>query len=285
MKENLTIAVASGKGGTGKTTIATNLSNALKDKLRVQLIDCDVEEPNSHLFINPSFDEQEDVKILVPEIDADKCKKCGICTEFCQFNAITRMGDQIMTFPELCHGCGGCTYLCPEDAIREVGKTIGRIEKGKANNIEFIHGKLEIGTPLAPPIIKRLKMDIDQDSLTIIDAPPGTSCPVVVTLYDVDFVLLVTEPTLYGLHDLELMVKVVEKLDIPYGVIINRADMGRDNVQQFCQENNIPIMMEVPFKREYAGYYAKGDLIGEHDLQFKEELGQIYQQIIRGLKR
>lgn len=281
MNTSLTIAVASGKGGTGKTTIATNLAFALCQSEQVQLLDCDVEEPNDHLFLHPSFTQREDVAIAVPMIDKSRCIVCGRCRDFCMFNAITRIGDQMMAFPELCHGCGGCRFICPSHAITEGQRVIGAIEMGTVQQMAFAHGRSKVGNALTPPIIRRVKEKIAKERVTILDAPPGTSCPVVTTLDGADFVILVTEPTPFGLHDLRLAVEVVRKMEIPFGVVINRADLGNAGVESYCQQEAIPILLTIGFKREYAATYAKGLLIAEKDPTLARELREMFHAIQR----
>jgi len=196
------IAIASGKGGTGKTLVATSLALSLKDKERVQLLDCDVEEPNDHVLLKPTITHSELVVIPVPEVDEGKCTYCGKCAEVCAFNAIAVLGEHVLVFPELCHGCGACSYLCPEGAISEKAKEIGVVESGNSDGIAFAHGKLAIGEAMSVPVIRRVKEDARHQDTVIIDVPPGTSCPVVESIKDSDFCLLVTEPTPFGLNDL-----------------------------------------------------------------------------------
>lgn len=282
MQNDLTIAIASGKGGTGKTTVATNLAYAIKDQIHLQLIDCDVEEPNSHLFLQPVFQNREQVTIPVPTVDQNQCITCGKCRDLCVYNAITLIGENVLVFPELCHGCGGCSYICPVQAIGEEAREIGEIAEGEVVGIDFLHGRSKIGNPLTPPIIKELKKKIANDRVTILDAPPGTSCPVVATLIDVDYVILVTEPTPFGLHDLHLTVEVVRQLEIPFGVIINRFGLGYNEVERYCQNEDIPILMKIPFRREYASWYAQGKIIVEQDHQLAERFRQVFQEIVRG---
>ncbi len=281
MKSNIKIAIASGKGGTGKTTIATNLAYSIKDLYPVQLIDCDVEEPNSHLFFHPSFHNKEEVGVMVPVVDKERCITCGKCANLCVYNAITLIGEKILVFPELCHGCGGCSFICPVNAIREEKRGVGWIEEGEALSIDFKHGKLNVGNPLAPPIIKELKDKISDEKVTILDAPPGTSCPVVSTLTAVDYVVLVTEPTPFGFHDLKLAVEVVRKLQIPFGVVINRADLGEAKVEEYCTVEKIPILMKIPIKREYAACYARGNMLTEEFSDLKEEFNKLFVEIVR----
>ena len=253
------ISIASGKGGTGKTTVATNLARAVDGD--VALLDCDVEEPNSHLFLKPVVDSTRDFDVDIPEVDLDKCTYCGQCAEICQFKALAVLPDTVLTFPELCHSCGGCIEVCPEEALRRGKRNIGVVEEGHTNNIRFVHGRIRIGEAMAPPLITAVKSHIQPDRLTIIDAPPGTSCPVIAAMRDTDFVLMVTEPTPFGLHDLKLAVEAVKILGIPCGLIINRADLGTDETERYAQSENIPILMRIPFERRIAEAYSRGELI------------------------
>ena len=265
------ISVASGKGGTGKTTIATNLAVSLEKGIK--FLDCDVEEPNAHLFLRPNIDYSEIVTVPVPEIDLGKCDFCGKCAEFCQFNAISVMGKNILTFPELCHGCGGCSLICPKEAISERPREIGILEHGFSGEIEFVHGRLKIREVMAVPLIERVKKHIDAEKTVIIDAPPGTSCPVIATIKNSDFVVLVTEPTPFGLHDLRLAVGVARVLRLPMGIVINRADLGDKGVFEYCEKEGIPILMTIPFEREIAESYARGELLAKKDIWKDRFLG------------
>ncbi|MBN2418572.1 MAG: ATP-binding protein [Deltaproteobacteria bacterium] len=271
------ISIASGKGGTGKTTIATNLSASLKSG--VKLLDCDVEEPNAHLFIKPVIESAETVKIPVPKIDEEKCTLCGKCCEICQFKAIVRIADTILPFIELCHSCGGCFRVCPENAISEDYRELGKVEKGHINGIEFVHGRLRIGEAMSPPLIKKVRDNADEDGITIIDAPPGTSCPVIAAMKNTDFVLLVTEPTPFGLHDLKLAAGAVKLLNIPCGIVINRSDLGDNKVKEFAEEENIPILMEIPFDRKIAESYSRGELVVEKLPEWKDKFIKLYNDI------
>jgi MinD superfamily P-loop ATPase len=273
------ISIASGKGGTGKTTVATNLAVSIGSG--VQLLDCDVEEPNAHLFLNPTFDETLVITASVPEVDKDRCSLCGKCDEICQFKSIVRIGDTILTFPELCHSCGGCMAVCPEGAITESTRELGIIQKGFSNGIEFIHGKLRVGEAMSPPLIRKVRSFTRPDKLTIIDAPPGTSCPVIAAMKDTDFVLLVTEPTPFGLHDLELAVEAVKILDIPCGLIINRSDMGDNKVREYAAEGGLPILMEIPFDKRIAAAYSRGEMIVKVMPEWKEKFLDLFQHIKR----
>jgi len=288
------ISVASGKGGTGKTTIAVNLALALaKDrKKNVQFLDCDVEEPNAHLFLKPVIANSESVEIPVPKINDQKCNYCGKCAEVCVFNAIAVTKNKVLVFPGLCHGCGACTLFCPEKAITEEGNEVGVLEEGKAGFINFTHGRLNIGEPMAPPIIRRIKKKIKKDYnderdknianryITIIDAPPGTSCPVIESIKDSDFTILVTEPTPFGLHDLILAVEVLRKLKIPYGVVLNKCDIGDHKVEEYCKKNNIHILLSIPLDKEIAVAYSKGIPIVKIKSSYEQEFIQLSKKII-----
>jgi len=272
------ISIASGKGGTGKTTVATNLAMAIGSD--VQLLDCDVEEPNSHLFINPVFEKTITVTTPVPEVDEKKCNLCGKCDEICQFKAIIVIADiTVMTFPELCHSCGGCEMVCPENAIKETNRELGIIQKGYRNGIEFVHGKLRVGEAMSPPLIVKVRSFTKPDKFTIIDAPPGTSCPVIASMKNTDFILLVTEPTPFGLHDLKLAVGAVKMLNIPCGLVINRSDVGDNKVKDFAKKEDVPVLLEIPFDRNIAEAYSRGDMIVEKLPGFKETFLTLYNDI------
>jgi MinD superfamily P-loop ATPase len=251
------ISIASGKGGTGKTTVAVNLALSLP-KGTVQLIDCDVEEPNSHLFLSPSIHRVTSVGIPVPRVDESKCTFCGKCAKVCEYHAIAVILKNVLVFDELCHGCGACSYLCPEKAIFEVERELGVVQEGKADGIRFANGVLNVGEPMASPLIRRVKEEIQKDKIVILDAPPGTACPVIETVKGSDFCLLVTEPTPFGLNDLELAVGMLEKLEIPVGVVINKSDIGDRKVWDYCQSKQISVLMEIPMDREIAKAYSKG---------------------------
>jgi len=271
------IAVASGKGGTGKTTIATSLALSLGD---VQFLDCDVEEPNAHIFLKPRITEKIPVGIPVPEVDESTCTYCRKCAEVCEFNAIVVIKKKVLVFPELCHGCGGCSYLCPEGAIREVERSIGVVEKGTSGRIDFVHGVLNVGEPMAPPLIRQVKRCItDNARQVIIDASPGTSCPVVEAVKGSDVCVLVTEPTPFGLNDLTLAVEMLKKLTIPCGVVINCADIGDEEVEHYCEREGIPVLMTIPWDRRIAEAYSRGTPLVEAFPEYRNRFSQLYKNI------
>jgi len=252
------ISVASGKGGTGKTLVATSLALSLRGRAKVQLLDCDVEEPNDHIFLHAAINQSQPVFLPIPKIDETKCTYCGKCAEVCAYNAIAVIKKKVLVFPELCHGCGACSYLCPESAISEEGKQIGVVETGSSVGVDFIQGKLAVGEIAAPFVIREVKNHIDPAGIVIMDVPPGTSCPVVEAVKDSDFCLLVTEPTPFGLNDLSLAVEVVRKLGITCGVVINRVGVGNEKVERYCNEQGIPILLRIPLDRRIAVFYSKG---------------------------
>jgi MinD superfamily P-loop ATPase len=271
------ISIASGKGGTGKTTVATNLAVSIGSD--VQLLDCDVEEPNAHLFIDPVIELNKKVYTPVPQIDEEKCNFCKKCAEICRFKAIAVIKETVLTFPELCHSCGGCVEVCQEKAITETGRELGVIEIGHRNSLAFAHGRLRVGEAMSPPLIREVRSHTRSDRLTIIDAPPGTSCPVIAAMKGADFVLMVTEPTPFGLHDLKLAVEAVKLLEIPRGLVINRSDIGDDGVRTYAKMENLPILMEIPFDRRIAEVYSRGKLIVEEMPEWEERFKKLYLHI------
>jgi len=308
------IAIASGKGGTGKTTIAVNLALSIvadmqgnvdstdpsplrqaqgrlgsgrsSPRLRsgqagqgLLFLDCDVEEPNAHLFLKPTIERREEVGILIPEVDYDKCTFCGRCAEVCAYHALAVVKRNVLVFPELCHGCGSCSLNCPEEAIHEVLNVTGVIEEGRTGNIRFAHGILNIGEAMAVPVIRELKKRIREnaDRVVILDASPGTSCPVVETMRGADFVLMVTEPTPFGLHDLRLAVEVArDELGLPVGVVINRDGVGDQGVEDYCAAEDIPILMRIPLDRHIAEAYSEGTPLVEALPEYRAKFTQLY---------
>ena len=270
------IAVASGKGGTGKTTLSAALAEAAQTE--VTLLDCDVEEPNAHIFIKAQDKKREPVSLGVPVIDNGKCTLCGKCGEICEFNAIAVLKSEVLIFEELCHSCGGCSLVCPEGAVSEKPNDIGAVFTGKTGNITLIEGALDVGRSLSPPIIRAVKKHILPDKLNIIDCPPGTACPAVTSMNGADYIVLVTEATPFGLHDLKLSVDVVRELHSPYGVIINRADTGDGGVHSYCESEGIDILMEIPENMEIAKAYSRGETLLSALPQMKDELRAVLAQ-------
>jgi MinD superfamily P-loop ATPase len=252
------ISVASGKGGTGKTLVATSLALSLIDKHKIQLLDCDVEEPNANILLHLALNRDQQVYVPIPKVDETKCTYCGKCAEICAYNALAVIKKKVLVFPELCHGCGACSYLCPESAITEEGREVGVVERGDSGNLELIQGKINVGEAMAPPVIREVKKYIEPANIVIIDVPPGTSCPVVEAVEGSDFCLLVTEPTPFGLNDLILAVEVVRKLGISCGVVVNRVGIGGDEVEQYCRREGIPVLSRIPLDRNIARLYSEG---------------------------
>ena len=281
--KTFSIAVASGKGGTGKTTVAVNLAAVLAQQGEaVQYLDCDVEEPNGHIFLKPEIARSEEVGIPVPVIDKSKCTGCGKCAEACEYNAIAILKTALV-FPELCHGCGGCRFVCSAGAIQERPRTIGVVETGRAGKIAFGQGRLNVGEPMSPPLIRAVKRARAEGTITIYDAPPGTSCPVVATVRDADYVVLVTEPTPFGLNDLRLAVDLMRQLKRDIGVVINRADIGNDAVRAFCKAEHIPLLAEIPDDRRVAEAYSRGEMAGNSVPAFHTALSHLISQITNEL--
>jgi MinD superfamily P-loop ATPase len=255
------LAIASGKGGTGKTTVSVNLARMSGSD--VLLLDCDVEEPNDHLFLQGVPGEPVPVNTPVPRVDESLCNGCGECGRVCEYHAIVSFGTKPLVFTEMCHGCGGCTLVCPTKAISEVGVRIGVVETIPAGNVTLVKGTLDVGSAMAPPLVRAVKSHLRTGVPTILDAPPGTSCPVIATLQGADVIVLVTEPTPFGLHDLKLAIDMVRELHIPFGVAVNRVGIGDDRVHVFCKEQDIPILLEIPDDRRIAEAYSRGNLIVE----------------------
>lgn len=275
------IAIASGKGGTGKTTVATNLARVLARTRPVQYVDCDVEEPNGHLFLHPEITISQPAGILVPDVDQERCMQCGACSKLCQYHAIACLGATTLVFPELCHGCGGCARVCPAQAIDEVERSSGVVEAGTTQGIAFLHGRINVGETMSPPLIRAVLQRIDPTMIAFIDAPPGTSCLVLAAIRGADVVLLVTEPTAFGLHDLTLAVEMVRALTLPVGIIINRADMGDDRVERYCATEALPVLGRLPHDRRVAEAYARGVLA----VDAAPEMAAVYQTLADAILR
>lgn len=272
------IAVASGKGGTGKTSIAVNMAFSIVD---VQLLDCDVEEPNAHLLLHPKISHEEPVYTLIPNLNEELCDHCGKCATFCQYNAIFASSEKVLIFPELCHGCGGCILVCPKKAITEGKHRIGTLKRGFVGNSELVYGELEVSEPMAVPLIREVKKHIDNSRNVILDAPPGTSCPMIETVKGSDFCILVTEPTPFGLHDLKITVQVLRDMEIPLGVVVNRAGIGDKKVYEYCKEANIPILLEIPYHRRIAELYSKGVPFSQEMPEWKEKFRTLFKEARR----
>ena len=273
------IAVASGKGGTGKTLVATSLAVSICEQEAVTFLDCDVEEPDAALLLKPEITCRQGVTIPVPVIDEEACTRCGRCAEVCAFHAIAVLGDHVLTFPELCHGCGACTYFCPERAITEQGRACGVIECGMAHDMEFVNGRLTVGEAMAPPVIRAVKARPHHGESVIIDAPPGTSCPVVESIRGTDFCLLVTEPTPFGLNDLQLAVSLVRLMGLPAGVIINRAGWNDDIIGDYCAEEDLPVLATIPLDREIARLYSEGTTLAATVDGWKRRFRDVFSDI------
>lgn len=274
------IAIASGKGGTGKTTIATNLAYSIARMGKVvQYLDCDVEEPNGHIFLKPDIRETLNATISVPEVDNKLCNGCDKCSELCQYSAIICLKDTVMTFQQLCHSCGGCKLVCPTGAISENHKPIGFIDLGSADSIKFVQGRLNVGNVRSPTLIKKVKERAANDGLVIIDAPPGTSCPVIKAIKGADFCLLVTEPTPFGLNDLKLAVGMVRELNLPFAVIVNHSNLGDEQVYQYCDKESIEVILEIPDDRRIAEAYSTGSMIVEALPEYRNDFLLLYENI------
>lgn len=268
--------MASGKGGTGKTTVAVNLALAIED---VQFLDCDVEGANAHLFLRPRIESVRPVGVPSPRIDPDKCTGCGKCSDVCRFNALLRIKKRIKTVPSLCHGCGGCELVCPTGALTLEPRRIGSISEGAAGPIAFAHGELDVGQALSVPIIRELKALAGKRSHTVIDCPPGTSCPVVETVQGCDRCLMVTEPTPFGLHDLKIMAKVLDRMCIRSGVIINRDRGPYGPLEDFCRRSGIPVLMRIPFDRRIAELYSRGEPLVDNLPGFRERMALLFDEV------
>ncbi|XHH09524.1 MAG: ATP-binding protein [Candidatus Bathyarchaeia archaeon] len=272
------ITVASGKGGTGKTSVAVNLAFSIGN---CQVLDCDVEEPNAHLLLHTKISKTEPVYALNVKIDKTLCRQCGACTKFCRFNALFCSYKGVLVFPELCHGCGGCIRVCPEKAISEEKYKVGTLNFAQTGDIELVYGELEVGKPMAGPVIKEVKKQAAIDKTVIVDSPPGASCSFVETVRNTDYCILVTEPTPFGLHDLKITVEVLKKIGIPFGVVVNRAGIGDRAVYDYCQKETIPILLEIPYERKIAELYSKGIPFSVEMPEWKTSFQNLFSQVRR----
>jgi len=274
------VAVLSGKGGTGKTTVSTNLATINRN---IVFIDADVEEPNGSIFLKPEVFEEEKIYVEYPLVDLEKCNLCGKCGDFCKFNAIIPAKNSVLVFKESCHSCGGCEMVCKADAIKYEKREIGKIIKGKTifgNHMEY--GLLNIGELSGVKIIKTLKNNSKNSELVIIDSPPGTSCATVAAVEDSDFAIIVTEPTPFGVSDMKMVVEMLREMKISFGVFVNKSGLGDDEVYDYCREENIEILGEIPFDKSIASYYSKGEVFSEHMPLYKVNFENVLKRIMGG---
>ncbi len=275
------IAVASGKGGTGKTTVAVSLALATG----ARYVDCDVEEPNGHLFLDFRPADARPVNNRIPTVDESKCTHCHECSRACAFHALAVLPDRVLVFPELCHGCGLCSYVCPEGAIAEQDHAVGTVERGRGRGLDVVQGRLDIGEPMAVPVIRAVKEIVSTEGDAILDAPPGTSCPVVQSVLGCDYCLLVTEPTPFGLHDLKLAAAMVEELGIEYGVVLNRDGIGDGETEAWCADRGIPVVMRIPFERGIAEAYARGEPLVVARPEYREKFRALHRSVMERVGR
>ncbi len=277
------IAVASGKGGTGKTTVAVNLALSIPDR-PLYYFDCDVEEPNAHIFLKPEFKKSEPLGIMVPKVDFTRCDYCGMCADACEYSAILVARQKLMVFEELCHGCYACQIVCKphKDAITMVLRETATLEEGPARDgIYLVHAKLHLGEPMPTPVIAQLKKRIPDEGIAIIDSPPGNSDSMVEAVIDADFVILATEPTPFGLHDLKIAVDTLRRMDLPMGIVVNRSDLGTRDLWEYAEKENIPILLEIPFRREIAEAYSNGVPIIDVLPEYKEKFANMFNNITK----
>lgn len=280
LPEDMRIAIASGKGGTGKTTVSTSLAVASTRRgLSVAYVDCDVEEPNGHLFLKPQITSTRTIGRLHPRVDYAKCTHCGYCGEICQYSAIVCIGENVLVYPELCHSCGGCALVCRPGAIAEVMGEIGRVESGVAGSIHFAQGTLNVREAMGTPLIRHVKCEPESEDVIILDCPPGTSCPVIESVRGTDIVLLVTEPTPFGLNDLNLAVEMVQSLRLPLAVVINRVGIGDQKTQNYCESKSIAIWAEIPDDRRVAEAYSRGDMPYESVPEFRAAIDSVLDHV------
>jgi len=274
------IGIASGKGGTGKTTVATNLALvASRNGKNVVYVDCDVEEPNGHIFLKPQITERKTVQVLVPEVDQEKCVLCGKCAEICQYNSLAVIGEKVLVYPELCHSCGGCWLVCPVEAITRTGRVVGVVETGISRSIHFVHGMLNVGEAMSPPVIKSVKDEVPESDFVFIDSPPGASCPVVESIRDCDYVILVTEPTPFGLNDFQIAIDTVRALSLPFGAVINRSGLDGGGLEAYCRQQGIEVLVKIPDDRRIAETYSRGEMICDALPQYSATFEKILERL------
>ena len=275
--KDIKVVVASGKGGTGKTFVSVNLASVFEEE--VNLIDCDVEEPDTHLFLNPNWENEENVYVYVPEFNEEKCSLCGMCKDICKFNAILLFPKKPIVFEDLCHGCGACKIICPRDAITEKKKVIGKIRIGRKDNIKTVQGILEIGEARPSPVVLDAIKRADSSKPVIIDSSPGASCPAVSSLKDSDYAILVTEPTPFGLHDLDIVIDVIRELQVPFGVVINRSGIGKMDIKGHLKNRGIEIIAEIPFRMDLAKILAQGKIAVDELLDIRKIFVELKEKV------
>jgi MinD superfamily P-loop ATPase len=272
------VTVASGKGGTGKTSVAVNMAISIGN---CQVLDCDVEEPNAHILLHPETSKSTPVYASTVKANPTLCNHCGLCAKFCRYNALFCTFKDVMVFSDLCHGCGGCITICPQKAISEENYKVGTLNFCQAGDIELVYGELEVGKPMAGPVIKAVKKQAAKNQTVIIDAPPGASCSFVETVRNTGFCVLVTEPTPFGLHDLKITVEVLRKMHVPFGVVVNRAGIGDREVYGYCSQENIPVLLEIPYDRKIAELYSKGIPFSSEMPHWKSSFQNLFNEIRR----
>jgi len=278
-----TVAVASGKGGTGKTTVAVNLAwtAARRKGRRTAYADADTEAPNGHLFLKPQIRQSRPFQTFLPEVDSDKCTLCGACGDFCRFGAIAVLGEKLTVFPDLCHACGGCILVCPVEALSEKPIELGVIETGEAGPIDFVQGRLHVGESHPAPLVRAVAEALPPVDIAVLDAAPGTSCPMVEAVSAADFVLLVAEPTPFGLSDFKLAVEAVESLRKPFGVVINRSGLGLDReIEEICARRAAPVLLRIPNERRIAEAYAEGRLLAEAMPEYRRRMEELLGKLL-----
>lgn len=276
VNKKYTIAVLSGKGGTGKTLMSVNLANVAKDST---YIDCDVEEPNGHLFFKPSDVKTKDINVLMPNVDEDLCNGCRKCVDFCKFNALAYVGNRVKLFDTICHSCGGCAMVCPQNAIEEKPKPIGKVSQGMSGSVNVITGSMNEGEASGVPIINELLNYIDKDKNTFIDCPPGSACTVMESIKDADFCVAVAEPTVFGVHNLNMIIELLKVFDKKFGVVINKSMEEQNLAYKYCKENNIDIIGDIPFDKNLGLLNSNGKIISNESDEYREIFSSILDKI------